>query len=165
MRHEEPDAIAEFWERARIKAKSNPLPGYLGVTAADTVTPPAWSFGATAEHADELLGLVLDGVKTATASARRDYQVEDEPLPQPGDLSIVLDGSGVPRALIRTTAVDVVPFDQVDAEHAYLEGEQDRTLESWRAIHEAFFREHASHDEGFTEEMPVVLERFEVIHP
>lgn len=165
MKHEEADPVARFWERARIKARSNPLPGYLGVTAADTVMPPAWSFGATTEHADELLQLVLDGVKTATASARWDYDSENEPLPRPGDLSIVLDGAGEPRALIRTTAVEVVPFDEVDAEHARLEGEQDRTLESWREIHERFFREHASHDQGFTHDMPVVLERFEVVYP
>jgi uncharacterized protein YhfF len=159
------DAITEFWERARIKAKANPVPGYLGVTAADTVTPPAWSFGATPEHAEELLALVLEGTKTATASARWDYDAEDEPLPQTGDLSIVLDGGGAPRALIRTTEVVTVPFDQVDAEHARLEGEGDRTLATWRDIHQRFFTEHRSHDREFSSDMPVVLERFEVVYP
>lgn len=165
MKHDAPDPIVEFWERARIKAKSNPLPGYLGVTSADTVTPQAWSFGATPGQADELLELVLAGTKTATASARWDYDAENEPLPQPGDLGIVLDSEGQPRALIRTTEVDVQPFDEVDAQHAWLEGEGDRSLAHWREMHERFFTEHYSHTNGFARDMPVVLEVFELVYP
>ena len=48
------------------------------------VPPAAWSFGATPEQADELLDLVLDGTKTATASALWDYDADDEPLPEAG---------------------------------------------------------------------------------
>lgn len=165
MRHEQADPVAEFWERARIKAKANPLPGYLGVTQIDTVPPDAWSFGATPEHADELLALVLDGTKTATASALWDYEAEGEALPKPGELSIILDSAGAPQALIRTTQVTTVSFDQVDEEHAYLEGEDDRTLASWREIHERFFTEHAAHDREFSHDMPVVLERFTLVYP
>ena len=42
-----------------------------------------------------------------------------------------------PAALLRTTEVEVVPFDQVTAEHAAAEAEGDGTLDSWRAQHEA----------------------------
>ena len=56
--------------------------------------PPAWSFGATPEQADRLLGLVLDGTKTATASACATTRPTDEPLPESGTLGIVLDGAG-----------------------------------------------------------------------
>ncbi|WP_018157345.1 ASCH domain-containing protein [Demetria terragena] len=160
-----PDPVAQFWERARIKAKANPAPGYLGVTAADTVPPEAWAFGATSGQADSLLQLVLDGTKTATASALWDYEIADEALPAPGDLSIILDSAGVPYALIKTTKVDTVAFDQVDEEHAYLEGEDDRTLASWREIHQQFFTEHAGHGRPFSEDMPVVLERFSLVYP
>ena len=46
-----------------------------------------------------------------------------------GDVGlIVTDGRGIPHALIATTRVDVVPFDEVSAEHAFLEGEGDRSL-------------------------------------
>ena len=50
----------------------------------------------------------------------------------------------------------MVPFDEVDEEHAYLEGEGDRSLEYWREVHERFFTEHATHDRGFATDMPVV---------
>ena len=60
--------------------------------------------------------------------------------------------------------VEVVPFDEVDEEHAYLEGEGDRSLEYWREVHERFFTEHATHDRGFATDMPIVCERFRVAY-
>src|SRR5690606_36737524 len=138
---------------------------YAGPTVLGSLRPPAWAFGATPEQADELLALVLEGRKTATAGALWDYEAEGEALPESGGLSIVLDGDGHPRALIVTTGVVVVPFDQVDADHAAAEGEGDGSLDYWRRVHQEFFTEHAAHDREFTPDMPVVLERFTLIYP
>lgn len=160
----EDDAVAVFWDVAKRRAKLASIPGYFGPTPMESIPPPAWAFGATPEHADELLDLVLAGTKTATASALWDYEAEDEPLPEVGTLGIVLDSAGKPRALVMTTDVAVVPFDEVDEEHARLEGEGDRTLAHWREEHERFFTDHASHAREFTSDMPVVLERFEVLY-
>ncbi len=161
----DPDEIRTFWAVARSRARLNPLPAYFGPTPLEAVVPPAWSFGATRKQADDLLALVLAGTKTATAGAWWDYEVEDEPLPSVGTLAILLDGAGHPRALVETTDVRVVPFDEVDAEHARLEGEGDRTLEQWRADHERFFTQHSTSGRGFAADMPVVLERFRLVHP
>jgi uncharacterized protein YhfF len=60
--------------------------------------------------------------------------------------------------------VEVVPFDEVDDEHAFLEGEGDRSLTHWREVHEQFFADVATHDRGFRSDMPVVLERFKVVY-
>lgn len=158
------EEILQFWLRARPATERGRVPVISGGLPHDTLPPPAWAFGATAEQADELLALVLSGVKTATASALWDYEAEGEEAPSVGDLSIVLDGQGHPRALLQTTTVRVVPFDEVDAHHAAAEGEGDRTLASWRAGHERFFTEHASHDRGFSPTMPVVLEGFELLY-
>jgi uncharacterized protein YhfF len=156
------DELDAFWALAREHADLAGVPVYTGANPVRTLRPPAWAFGATPEHADELLGLVLDGTKTATASSFDDYAAEGEDPPTPGTLSIVLDGAGHPRALIVTTDVRTVPFDQVDAHHAWEEGEGDRTLDYWRTVHEHFFAEHAS---GFRPDMPVLLERFRVLYP
>ena len=156
--------VQAFWEVAKFHAKLNAAPSYFGPTPLEAVPPPAWSFGATPEVADELAALVREGVKTATASALWDYEVEGESLPEVGELSIVLDGQGDPVALISTTLVEVVPFDEVGEEHARLEGEGDRTLAGWRDVHERFFSEHKTHDRAFAADMPIVLERFEVIY-
>ena len=63
-----------------------------------------------------------------------------------------------------TTQVEIVPFDEVSAEHAYLEGEGDRSQATWREVHERFFTEHALHGHGFRRDMPVVLQRFAVLY-
>lgn len=158
------DEVEAFWRAAVRHARFEGIPGYLPGSPLGLVPPPSWSFGALPDQADELLALVLAGTKTATASALWDYESEQEPLPEVGSLGIVLDSQGHPRALLATTHVDVVPFDQVSAEHAHLEGEGDRSLEHWREVHEWFFREHRSHDREFSSDMPVVCERFTVLH-
>lgn len=157
------DELDAFWDIAREHANLAGIPVFFGVDPLRTLRPPAWAFGATPEQSDELLGLVLDGTKTATSSSQADYVKEGEELPTPGVLGIVLDGAGHPRALVVTTQARVVPFDQVDADHARAEGEGDRSLEHWRVAHERFFAEHA--DGGFSPDMPVVLESFRVLYP
>ena len=155
--------VDTFWSIGRERANLNVAPGYFGPTALESVPPPSWSFGSSPEQADELLALVLSGAKTATASALWEYGEEE--IPTEGSLGIVLDGAGHPRALLVTTGVRVVPFDEVDAEHARLEGEGDGSLEQWRADHEAFFTELAdSEANAFAVDMPIVLEQFKVLY-
>ncbi len=161
---EDASLIESFWQVARMRAKLNPTGYYTGERPLGSLRPPAWAFGATPDQADELLALVLAGAKTATSSALWDYEAEGEELPTPGALGIVTDGRGAPHALIVTTQVDVVPFDEVTSEHAHLEGEGDRSLGSWREVHQRYFTEHATHSRGFSPDMPVVLERFAVLY-
>lgn len=112
-----PDSVAKFWADVRHSLPELP-----------PEAPEAWAFGATTKHADELLTLVLDGTKTATASSLWDYEETQEPLPEANSLSIILDGTGTPQAVIRTTEMMIVPFDQVSEEHAFCEGEGNRSL-------------------------------------
>ena len=163
MVNAEDDELDAFWDIAREQANLVGVPVFTGGNPVRTLRPPAWAFGATTEQSDELVGLVLDGTKTATSSAYADYEKEGEDLPEPGTLGIVLDGEARPRALVVTTEVRVVPFDEVDADHARDEGEGDRSVEHWRQVHERFFTEHA--DGGFRPDMPVVLERFHLLYP
>ncbi|WP_127573203.1 ASCH domain-containing protein [Georgenia faecalis] len=159
------DAVIEaYWQLTRKRAGINRLDVIIGQAPLSNVVPPAWAFGGTPEEADALLDLVLAGNKTATTSAQWEYEEADAPLPAVGDLSIILDGSGRPRALIVTTAVDVVPFDAVDAEHARAEGEG--SLEDWRAAHTRLFGDVArAVGRTLAEDMPVVLERFRLLDP
>ena len=158
------DALDAFWGRAQQHADLATISSYMGESVIASLRPPAWAFGATPEQADELIALVLDGTKTATSSALWDYEAEGEELPTEGTLGIVVDGQGTPRALVVTTRVRTVPFDEVDAAHAHAEGEGDRSLEYWRRVHEQFFTDHASHERGFAPDMPVVLEELRVLH-
>lgn len=146
--------IADFWARVRLDDPS--LPEHV---------PGAWAFGATPAHADELLALVLDGTKTGTASSLWDYEETGDPQPYLGELSIILDGQGTPRAVIETTSLVTVPFDEVTAEHAHSEGEGDRSLADWREGHERYWRDHSDNSRGFAPDMPVICERFRVLFP
>lgn len=125
----------------------------------------AWRFGYTKELADRLSDLVLLGTKTATASNYALYEIEHEPLPFVGKYNIVLDGDDIAKSIVVTTSVDIVPFDKVSAEHAFLEGEGDRSLAYWREVHEAFFTEEIQKQKGrFDPKMLVVCERFELVY-
>lgn len=158
------DEIADFWESSRVRAGLGRIAVVGGLTVAEGVAPMAWSFGDTPEQADRLLELVLAGTKTATSSALSEYDDEDAPLPRAGDLSIVVDGAGHPKALIRTTVVEVVPFGEVSEDFAAAEGEGDRSLASWRSDHTEFFR-RALGVESVPDDFMVVTERFELLYP
>lgn len=124
--------------------------------------PEAWAFGAAP---DLLAELVVQGVKTATASAYDEYVHYEEELPKVGDLDMVLDGQGQAVAIIETTKVTVLPFRDVSADHAYKEGEGDRSLTYWRQVHEELFTKWLA-DIGltFSPESKVVLEEFQVVY-
>ena len=84
-----------FWEIARDHADLSGVPVYMGANALRTLRPPAWAFGATPEQADALLGLVLDGTKTATSSAQADYLKQGEDCPSPGSWASSSTGPGI----------------------------------------------------------------------
>lgn len=126
----------------------------------------SWHFGTGGTMADELLGLVLAGPKRATAGDLWSYELEGEPLPKSGDYSVVTDGSGSARAIIRTTSVEVVPFSEVTAEFAAAEGEGDLSLGYWREGHWHYFSLTLAEVGRKPElDMPVVCERFDLVWP
>ena len=91
-------------------------------------------------------------MKTATCSAYDLYQVEGEPIPKEGDYSVILDSNSEAVCIVRTVKVYITEFHQVSEEHAYKEGEGDRSLEYWRKVHIDFLtRELAELNMIFTE--------------
>ena len=124
------------------------------------------AFGDSAAMADELLELVLIGIKRATASLARDYGAGREPLPAVGDYVVVVDGRNKPRVVWRTTDIDVKPLSAVDDAFAHDEGEGDRTRDWWLAAHRDAFTRQAER-EGFQmhDGIETVFERFTVVWP
>jgi uncharacterized protein YhfF len=113
-----------------------------------------FAFGDSPALADQLLELVIKGVKTATCST------EDEPnTSAPGERWIVLDGRGEPRCVIETTEVTYRHFNEVDASFARNEGEGDRSLAYWRDAHRAYFVRLGR----FSEDMKLMCERFRLV--
>ena len=123
----------------------------------------AWAFGV---DADFLADLVLKGEKTATASAYDLYALEDEPLPQEGTFDVILDSQNQAVCIVEITRVSVQSFNQVSAQHAYKEGEGDKSLAYWRQVHEDCFAEWLR-EAGLTfiPNSKVVLEEFRKVYP
>ena len=114
----------------------------------------SFAFGDGPALADELLDLVMRGVKTATCST------EDEPnTSTPGERWIVLDGRGEPACVIETTEVSYCRFGDVDAAFAHEEGEGDRSLAYWRDAHRRYFGRQGK----FSEDMMLMCERFRLV--
>lgn len=150
-----PDEISKFWA------------DFLATESLDPSTPnlEPWHFGDSAELADKLLDIVLNGPKRATASCVEEYEIKGDPLPQVGELSIVLDGSKRPRAILRSTDIRIGPLSSVDDQFAWDEGEGDRSRRYWLDAHiDCFARDYERLGLEFHANIPVVFERFELLY-
>jgi uncharacterized protein YhfF len=113
-----------------------------------------FEFGDGPELANELAALVIDGRKRATC-----WAASDGPSTEVGKRMVMLDGTGRPRAVLETVELTLRRFDEVDAAFAYDEGEDDRTLASWRKVHRNYFGRRSQ----FAEDMLLWCERFRVV--
>lgn len=127
-------AVEVFWREACRLGRLTELQAVLGVDQNSLVTPPAWQFSGDGAQATRLAQAVVSGAKTVTSSVLGDYESEGADVPAVGDLGIVCDGRGLPRALVRTDAVRVIPFDQVGEDVVDAEGE-GMDLDRWRLAH------------------------------
>ncbi|MDL5032987.1 ASCH domain-containing protein [Pelomonas sp. APW6] len=126
----------------------------------------ACTFGDSQALADELAALVLKGVKRGTAASVGSFEAQGLPLPKPGDLSVMLDGSGAPVGVIETRSIEVLPFKDVTAAFAAVEGEGDGSLAYWREAHRAYFtREADAAGRTFSEDLLVCCECFDLVYP
>ncbi len=123
----------------------------------------AWAFGA---EADLLAHLVSIGEKTATSSAYQLYEAENEPLPKAGDYNVILDSQNKAVCVIQIQRVYVTAFHDVSEEHAFKEGEGDKSLAYWRKVHKEFFTTCLEDAHlKFTDDMKVICEEFKVVYP
>lgn len=125
-----------------------------------------WHFGDSAALARDLADLILHGRKRATAGLLWDAEIDPNAMPEPGGYSVITDYGGTPLMVLRTAQVETRPFFAVDADFATAEGEGDLSLAFWRAAHWDYFsRRCAALGRTASEEMPVILERFELVYP
>lgn len=117
-----------------------------------------FSFGDTPALIEELTALVVAGTKTATCAAK-DQAEQNGWAMTPGQLSIARDAQGNDKVLLKTVEVSFCRFCDVDEQFAFDEGEDDRSLESWRAGHKEYF----SRTWRWSEDMMLYCERFRVV--
>jgi uncharacterized protein YhfF len=130
---------------------------------------PVAQFGFPGPLRDKLVAAILDGTKTSTTGLLQDYEIDDEPLPEVGDRSAVVDSAGRRVAVIEMTEVRVIRLGDVDLDHARDEGEGYDSVADWRAGHEGFW--HGTDYRGWlgdpdfvvTDDTSAVLERFRLV--
>ena len=114
--------------------------------------------------ADELAELVNCKIKTATTSAYELYEA-GEHIPQVGEYNIILNGLGEPVCITQTKVVYIMPYNLITPEHAWHEGEGDRSYRYWKEVHDRFFcDEYKSVGKNFYEQAPMLCEVFEKIY-
>lgn len=148
--------IDSFW-----KEFQNEMPEYSGVE-----TPPSYYFCDNENDADECAELVHNGIKQATTHSLHGLQINEEKLPAIGDMAIVTDWHGIPKAITKTVKVELIKFKDITAEYAFIEGEGDRSLSYWQKVHWDYYtRELSDHGLKPYEDMELVCEYFETIWP
>lgn len=151
------ETISNYWER--FLASLPPDSPYQ----IKTYIAEGWGDGPA--MADELGALIAQGIKTATCSSLWEWESEGNPIPEPGLITIVLDGHGEPLCIVETVEVSIHKYNEVNADFAHDEGEGDLSLNYWREVHKNFFsRTLPKIGKEFSEDMLLVCERFRVIY-
>jgi uncharacterized protein YhfF len=146
--------VLDFWEKVKRE---------MGIEGTFT---DAYGIEDTPGLKQELLSLVLDGKKRAATSLVKESELEGWPEPEVGQYNIILDGRDKPAAIIKTVSVRRCSFSDVDEEHAYWEGEDERTMDSYIREHTKYYtRRGVAIGFEFSPDMEVILERFELIYP
>ena len=98
-------AVVAFWDVARKNVSWARIEPFLGPPRLASIQPPAVQLADEAEQATRLAVQVANGELTELVEQ---MEIEDPAmLPAFGDLMIICDGDGYPRALAQTTKVQV----------------------------------------------------------
>jgi len=151
------ETVNNYWEQFLASLPTN--------SPYRTKTYIAEGWGDSPAMADELGALIVQRVKTATCSALWEWEAEGERIPEPGLMTIALDGRNEPLCIVETVEVSIRKYNEVDADFARAEGEGDLSLHYWREAHRRFFsRVLTKIGKQFLPDMPLVCERFKVIY-
>lgn len=117
-----------------------------------------WHFGDNKKMANKFFNLVLKGEKTATSYLYNKKDKLDK------GFSILTNWDKTKKILIQTTKVYKTIFDKVTQEHAFKEGEKDKSLKSWKAVHRKFFTKELNNKNiKFTNSCNIICEEFKII--
>jgi uncharacterized protein YhfF len=146
--------IESFWQQCREKYQ---------ITAEDYHVS-SFADPRYADYNDELLDLMREGKKYATAHMARDFEKNDIPRRQVGDYWIIVDTQNGLVGLVKVKEVAVTPFNEVTLDFAAREGEGDGSLEYWQRVHKEYFLlQLADWGEDWSEDCPVVCETFSLV--
>ncbi len=144
------EKAAEFWHVYCSVSGTDPALAYQ-----------VWHFGNSAKMARDLAELVVARKKTATASLAAANALRPNETPLLDGFSVVTDIDHEPICIVQTTEIRHLPFEEIDAQFAFDEGEGDLSYEYWLDVHWNYFTNEA-HELGleFNERSLICCERF-----
>ncbi|MBL8644504.1 MAG: ASCH domain-containing protein [Rhodospirillaceae bacterium] len=146
--------VAAFWQKCQSQIGTPPADGFYRVR----------QFGRDAERSGRILNFIALGEKTVTFTSPWIYEGKRALTPVAGGYTVVNDFSGVPKLVLKTTAVKTLPYQDIDETDAQYEGPSVRTQEAWRRVHWDFFTDALKPlGKQPSMDMPVTVERFEVV--
>lgn len=147
-------SVSEIWqdfiiENDNYKSQKKPISFYFCDNKVD---------------ANDCADLVVKEIKQATATSLWWFEKNKEKLPQIGDLYIITDWDGKAKAIIKTTKLEKVPYNEITADFALTEGEGNKSIEYWKKVHWAYYsREMKPFNETPTNNMIIICEYFKTI--
>ena len=138
-----------WWEFAEVKNIS-----------AHEVYQCRYHFGEDERDCAYLLRMVLRGRKRVRTGLQQGFERLYGYLPEKHTYNIVTDRNGEAKCVVRTTRVDILPFNEITWEQVQMEC-IGASLEEWREYKRAVFGEQCRQlGCEFSEDMPVILEQF-----
>lgn len=151
-------------------AQANPVDDFWSTCLPSLSAPPADGFyrvrsiGGSPQATETITKLILDELKTGTFTSPWMYDGDRTITPVVGGYSVLTDSTDTPRAVLKTTGLMTLPFNQITENETALDGPAVRPLDVWRPIHVTFFtNELTTRGKSFVEDMPVTVEKFEVV--
>lgn len=142
-----------FWARAR---QALTLPENYQVR---------W-IGIDRDTTRQVIELIREGDKTGTFTLPWVVERTEQPVPAVGDTIILIDFDGTPELIVRLTAIDAVAFGAIDESHTAIDGTPVRDLAVWKPLHTNYWNGMlAPFDLTVSDDMPVWVEKFELIYP
>ena len=122
--------------------------------------------GMDDDTTNQILDLIHIKDKVGTFTLPWIVERTDQPEPKVGDAIILVDFDGAPSTLVRLTGIVEVPFGEVTEEHTAVDGTPVRDLSIWKPLHTVYWNDLLRpFDMTVSEEMPVWIEKFELLYP
>ncbi len=122
-------------------------------------------FGIDAETTQMIFDYIKEGVKVGTFTLPWILENTGQSPAEAGQPVILIDYDGTPTLVLRILDTTTVSFGDIDASITRLDGPAVQDPAIWKPLHQQFWE---SQLEKFgltvTDDMPVLVERFELVH-
>lgn len=118
---------------------------------------PAFAFGDTKEANNHALAQVIAGARIASIAPKRDLGPGLEPMPVVGERFVVLDGDGLPGAIIEDVSVQSFRFQDIPDELIKACGADD--IGEWKSTQAAYIDKYG----GWSPDLEMVCDYFHLV--